>query len=119
MKIRDLYGGMGPPKKLEKSASQEIREKKSEKNQSAEVSPLKNGDQVEISQEAKELQKSGSDEQFLSKELLDKLPSARAHVVYEAMAKIKAGYYSSDEIVENAARKLLDSGELDNLTDLL
>ena len=49
------------------------------------------------------------------KELLNRLPSARAHIVYEALAKVKAGFYSSDEIVAQAAQKLIDGGELDDL----
>lgn len=118
MKIKGLQS-LGPPKKLEKSVSQEVRDKKIAKKESSEVSSFASGDQVEISQQAKDLQKAGSDENVLTRKLLSKLPSARAHVVYEAMAKVKAGYYASDEIVDSAARKLLESGELNNLTDSL
>ncbi len=112
MKISNLSGA-APPKKLQKQSVEEPRQKKIQKKESSEASKV-NSDQVYISEEAKDLQKS-SDEIGRSKELLSKLPSSRAHVIYEALAKIKAGRYGSDEIVQEAATKLIESGDLDNL----
>lgn len=112
MKISSLYGA-DPPKKLREQSVEEVRQKKIHKKESSEASKV-NSDQVQISKEAKELQ-SSSDEIGKSKELLAKLPSSRAHVIYEALAKMKAGLYASDEIVQEAATKLIESGELDNL----
>ncbi len=112
MKINNLYGA-DPPKKVQKQSVEETRQKKIQKKESSEASKV-NRDQVHISEEAKKLQRS-NDEIGKSKELLAKLPSSRAHIIYEALAKMKAGLYASDEIVQEAASKLLDSGELDNL----
>jgi len=112
MKISNLYGA-DPPKKVQKQSVEEARQKKIQKKESSESSKV-NSDRVHISEEAKELQRS-NDEIGKSKELLAKLPSSRAHVIYEALAKIKAGLYASDKIVQEAASKLVDSGELDNL----
>ena len=120
MKIGNVYS-VDPPKKLEKRSVEEIRQKKAEGSDAnaapATSKPVSGSDlidQVEISREAKQLQRT-SDEVGLSKELLSKLPSTRAHVVYEAIAKIKAGLYSSEEIAEEAATKLIQSGELGEL----
>jgi len=112
VKINNLYGA-DPPKKVQKQSVEETRQKKIQKKESSEASKV-NRDQVYISEEAKKLQRS-NDEIGKSKELLAKLPSSRAHIIYEALAKMKAGLYASDEIVQEAASKLLDSGELDNL----
>jgi len=112
VKINNLYGA-DPPKKVQKQSVEETRQKKIQKKESSEASKV-NSDQVHISEEAKKLQRS-NDEIGKSKELLAKLPSSRAHIIYEALAKMKAGLYASDEIVQEAASKLLDSGELDNL----
>ena len=112
MKINNLYGA-DPPKKLQKQSVEETRQKKIQKKESSEASKVIR-DQVHISEEAKELQRS-TDEIGKSKELLAKLPSSRAHIIYEALAKMKAGLYASDEIVQEAASKLINSGELDNL----
>jgi len=112
MKINNLYGA-APPKKLQKQSVEEARQKKIQKKESSEASKV-DKDQVFISEEAKELQKS-DDEIGKSKELLAKLPSSRAHVIYEALAKMRAGLYESDEILQEAATKLIKSGELDNL----
>lgn len=112
MKINNLYGA-DPPKKVQKQSVEETRQKKIQKKESSEASKV-NRDQVHISEEAKKLQRS-IDEIGKSKELLAKLPSSRAHIIYEALAKMKAGLYASDEIVQEAASKLINSGELDNL----
>jgi len=119
MKIMNLYG-VDPPKKLVNNKVEEVRQKKIEKKDSntkdisAVSNDVANNDQVEISKEAKELQ-SKHDEVAVSKQLLSKLPSTRAHIIYEALAKIRAGMFSSDKIAEEAATKLLDSGELNNI----
>jgi hypothetical protein len=117
MKISNIQG-VDPPKKLEKRAVDEVRQKSKKVDSSSkdvsQSSKVNRSDQVEISPEAKELQKT-RDDIVLSRELLAKLPSSRAHVVYEAIAKIKAGLYSSEEIVEEAATKLMQSGELDDI----
>ena len=115
MNIKNLHG-MGPPKKIEKQSVQEVRQNKSlqKENSAVAAATASKTDQVEISELARELQHS-QDEHGKAKELLNKLPSARAHVVYEALAKVKAGFYASDEIVEQAAKKLIDGGELDDL----
>ena len=112
MKINNLYGA-DPPKKVQKQSVEETRQKKIQKKESSEASKV-NRDQVHISEEAKKLQRS-NDEIGKSKELLAKLPSSRAHVIYEALAKMKAGVYASDEIVQEAATKLIKGGELDKL----
>ena len=116
MKIQDFYG-INPPQKPDKPV-QPVRNRKVESKDPEKVSAgnAAKSDQVQISPEAQELQKS-NDEFGVSKELLAKLPSSRAHVVYEALAKIKAGFYSSDEVAEQAAEKLLGSGELKDLVD--
>ncbi len=111
MKINNLYGA-DPPKKVQKQSVEETRQKKIQKKESSKASKV-NSDQVHISEEAKKLQRS-NDEIGKSKELLAKLPSSRAHIIYEALAKMKAGLYASDEIVQEAANKLINSGELDN-----
>jgi|GEM_PF-1865567 len=114
MKIQDLYG-VNPLKRTEKQSVEDVRDRKLQKRKGSEqASSLKKSDQVEISKEAQALQRS-QDEVGVSKELLAKLPSTRAHVIYEALAKVKAGLYSSEEIVHEAAAKLLDSGELNGL----
>ncbi|MCG8608644.1 hypothetical protein MJD09_27115 [bacterium] len=115
MNIKNIYG-MGPPKKIERQSVEAPHgNKKIEKEQAADASVTAvNSDQVHISDEAKELHKN-SDKQSVAKELLTRLPSTRAHVVYEALAKIKAGFYSSEEIVEKAAQRLIEGGELDDL----
>ena len=113
MDIKSL-NGLGSPKKVEKQSTQEIRSKKVEQNKSEAASRIDKGDEVQISKEARELQ-STKDEIVIAKELLSRLPSARAHIIYEALAKIKAGSYSSEEIVDRAAEKLIESGELDDL----
>ena len=119
MKIMNLYG-VDPPKKLVNNKVEEVRQKKVEKKDSntkdlsAVSNDVANNDQVEISKEAKALQ-SQHDEVVVSKQLLSKLPSTRANVIYEALAKIRAGIFSSEKIAEEAAAKLIDSGELDNI----
>ena len=116
MKVQDLYG-INPPRKPGKQSVGGVKHRKVDKNEASKASSARKSDQVEISQEAQELQKS-KNEVGVAKELLAKLPSARAHIIYEALAKIKAGLYSSDEIVEEAAAKLIKSGELNDLFDL-
>ncbi len=113
MEIKDL-NSLGLPKKIEKNPSDQIQPKKTEKKNSEQVTTVRQGDQVEISEKAKELQKA-EDEVKMARELLAKLPSVRAHVIYEALAKLKAGLYSSDQIIAEVAAKLIKNGELDDL----
>jgi hypothetical protein len=120
MNIHDLKP-VAPPKTVAKPSTEELRHKKIQGQESAKIDsvgpnssePIPN-DMVEISEEAQQLNKS-QDELGVYKELLAKLPSTRAHVIYEALAKIRSGLYSKDEIVEEAAKKLLDSPELNDL----
>jgi hypothetical protein len=74
---------------------------------SAPVKKTPQADSIEISKEIKDLQDSG-DEIKVAKALLATLPTVRAHVVYEAIAKLKVGAYSSDNILSEAASKLLN-----------
>jgi len=114
MKIHELYG-LNPPRKPEKQSSAEsLRRRQAEKANGKPVSGLAKSDQVEISPEAQKLQKS-ADEMSRARDLLSKAPQARSEVIYEALAKLKAGLYSSDEIVRGAAGKLLQSGELGDI----
>jgi len=119
MKVHDL-NSVNPPKRPDKQSSvEDIRERRLKKKESEgtntnQTPSIGKSDQVEISPEAIERQKS-NDEFGVSKELLSQLPSSRAHVIYEALAKIKAGLYASDEVVEEAAHRLLGSGELDDI----
>ncbi|MFQ5751219.1 MAG: hypothetical protein ACE5HI_04415 [bacterium] len=115
MNIKHLTG-LGPPKKIEKQSAEEVRSKKVQKEKATNSSHVNNSDLVQISDTGKELQQS-NDEMVVAKELLSRLPTVRAHIIYEALAKIKAGLYSSEEIVEQAAEKLLESGEFDDLID--
>ena len=112
---------MDPPKTVAKPASEEIRQKKTQGKESEPLNSIDRNatgfaadDLVEISAEAQKLQRS-QDEMGVYKELLAKLPSTRAHVIYEALAKVKAGLYAQDKIVEEAAKKLLESDEFKDL----
>ncbi len=119
MKVQDL-NSVNPPKRPDKQSSvEDIKHERKLKSKNSDTSTnqassIGKSDQVEISPEAIERQKS-KDEFGASKELLSQLPSSRANVIYEALAKIKAGLYSSDEVVEEAASRLLSGGELDNI----
>jgi hypothetical protein len=77
-----------------------------EREASVQVKKIIQEDLVEISKETKELQDS-DDIIKIAKALLTNLPSVRAHVVYDALAKLKVGTYSSDNILSEAASKLL------------
>lgn len=111
MKISEY--GIDVLQKVSKQSTEGVLSKKIKKA-SIETSKINNGDRVRISEEARELEKS-NDQVRVAKKLLATLPTARAHVIYEALAKVKAGFYASDEIVEQAAEKLIKSGELDDL----
>lgn len=119
MKVQNL-NSVNPPKRSDKQSSvEDIRHERKLKSKNSDASTnqasaMVKSDQVEISPEAIERQKS-KDELGVSRELLSQLPSSRAHVIYEALAKIKAGLYSSDEIVKEAASRLVSSGELDDI----
>lgn len=110
MKISEY--GIDVLQKVSKQSTEGVPSKKIKA--SIETSKINNGDRVRISEEARELEKS-NDEISVVKKLLATLPTARAHVIYEAIAKVKAGSYASDEIVVQAAEKLIKSGELDDL----
>lgn len=120
MNIHDLKP-VDPPKTVAKPSSEEIRQKKIQGKESERLNSVDSSaeglaanDLVEISEQAQQFQQS-QDELGVYKELLAKLPTTRAHVIYEALAKIKAGLYSQDEIVEEAAKKLLESNEFKDL----
>ena len=100
MEIKHLTS-LGFPKKSDKSHPEKIQLKNETKKDS-----VHQGDQAEISKEATELQNS-ADEVKLAKELLKNLPKVRAYVIYEALAKLRAGIYSSDKIISDATSKLL------------
>lgn len=115
MDIKDLNSLGGPLKKIERPPAEEVRKKKPEKQKdSSQTQSIKQSDEIQISKEARELQEI-DDEVAVSRHLLSKLPNVRAHIIYEALAKIKAGMYSTDEVIERASAKLLESGELDDL----
>jgi len=105
MEIKDL-NSFRFPKKLDKSHPEKIQLKDENKKHPAHIKNINLGDQVEISQEARGFQNS-VDEIKLAKELLKNLPTVRAYIIYEALAKLKAGIYSSDKIISEATSKLL------------
>jgi len=114
MDIKDL-NSLGVPRKIERKQTDDIQSRKAKQNTAAEKAKnIEKIDSVEISEKAKQLQKTEEDLKG-AKELLAKLPSDRAQVIYTALAKLKAGLYSEDEIIEEAASKLIDSGELNDL----
>lgn len=121
MEIKNL-DGLDLPKKIEKSAPEKANPKKASQKVKDASSPEKSSApniteesvKIEISEEAKKLQ-SNDNEIEVARELLAKLPTVRAHVIYEALAKLKAGVYSSEQIIAEAAARLQDSGELNDL----
>jgi len=92
MKVQDL-NGVNPLRRPDKQSSiEDLRDRKLRKKESdSQVPTIEKKDQVEISQEGQELQKS-TDEIGVSKELLSKLPSTRAHIIYEALATLNYSY---------------------------
>jgi len=114
MKIQDLYGAPSPRKPDKQSSLNDIYERKTDRKLDKPPIILMKSDQVEISPEAQKLNQS-YDEIGLARELLSKLPQARLDLIQEAQAKIKTGSYSSEKMVESAAKKLLESGELKGL----
>ena len=113
METKDLVG-LGALKQIDKARTEKIQPRNVKKSVSSHNETIASGDRVEISGEGRKLQGS-SDELKVTKKLLGNLPNVRAHVVYEALAKLKAGLYSNEEIVSAAAEKLLESGELDDI----
>ena len=113
MQIKNLIAS-DLPKKIDRGATERIQPRYIERDTSGHVANKPAQDRVEISEEARALQRS-EDELKGSKELLDKLPSTRAHVIYGALAKLKAGHYSSEKIVSEAAAKLIEGGELNDI----
>ena len=113
IEIKDVVA-LGAPKQNDRSRAENTQPRNANKNVSSSIDKTRSRDRVEISTEARRLQGS-SDESKIAKKLLASLPNVRANVVYEALAKLKAGLYSSDKIVSEAADKLLESGDLDDL----
>ena len=113
MQIKNLIAS-DLPKKIDRSATERIQPRDIKRDTPAHVENRPAHDHVEISEEARALQRS-EDELKVSKELLDNLPNARAHVIFEALAKLKAGHYASEKIISEAAAKLIESGELNDI----
>lgn len=113
MEIKDLITLL--PNKIDRSPTEKIQPRDDKKHTSSHIENTRPHDVVEISKEARRLQ-SSEDEIKRAKELLANLPNVRAHVVYEALAKLKAGLYSSDKIISEAVAKLHETGELDDIT---
>jgi hypothetical protein len=101
-------------KKRDRSANERSQYRDIKKNGSAHAEDRLGRDRVEISEAARAFHRD-EDEIKVSKELLNNLPSTRAHVIYEALAKLKAGHYSSEKIIAEASAKLIESGELDDI----
>ncbi|MFQ5638775.1 MAG: hypothetical protein ACE5IR_12355 [bacterium] len=119
MEIKDL-NSLSLPRKIEKSPSEELRTKKIEKKETSKpdsIHPTEKKDQIEISEEARKLQRSETEIEG-AKELLANLPSFRAHVIYEALAKLRAGLYSDEQILSEVAARLVEGDELKDLMDL-
>ncbi len=115
MEIKDINGFGLQGKKVEKPATEPIRiPKKSEGKDQPRIEKTEEQDSIELSPEAQELKQS-EDELKVARELLSKLPNFRAHVIYEALAKLKAGVYSDEQIMAEVAARLLDSEELRGL----
>jgi len=114
MDIKDL-SSLGLPRKIERKQAEDLQPRKTkQKAEPEKTKSIEKSDSVEISEEAKKLQKSDKDLQG-AKELLAKLPNERAQIIYNALAKLKAGLYSEEHIIEEAASRLVDSGALHDL----
>ncbi len=75
---------------------------------SREVQAPKEGDKVEISTEAKELQKTLS----ILKAEIKKMPDVREEKIKDVKARIEAGIYNPDAVTQEVARSIKDSGLL-------
>lgn len=114
MDIKDL-NNLGLPRKIERKQTEDLQPRKAkQKAEPEKAKSIEKSDSVEISEEAKKLQESDNDLKG-ARELLAKLPNERAQVIYNALAKLKAGLYSREQIIEEAASRLVDSGALDDL----
>jgi len=74
----------------------------------ADATPVTNGDKIEISSEARKLQ----DSQAIYKSAVTALrdsPAVREDKVQEVRDKIEQGYFSSNQIKEDLAEKLLQN----------
>ena len=112
MENKDVVA-LGVPKQNDRSRTEKTQPRNANKNVSSNIEKTGSRDRVEISAEARKLQ-SSSDESKIAKKLLANLPNVRADVVYEALTKLKSGFYS-DKIVSATADKLLENGELDDI----
>jgi len=82
--------------------------KKAASGISREVQVSKEGDKVEISTEAKELQKKLS----ILKTEIKKIPDVREEKINDVKARIEAGIYDSDAVIKEIARSIKNSGLL-------
>jgi negative regulator of flagellin synthesis FlgM len=82
--------------------------KKAASGISREVQVSKEGDKVEISTEAKELQKTLS----ILKAEIKKMPDVREEKIKDVKARIEAGIYDRDAVTKEVARSIKNSGLL-------
>ncbi len=75
---------------------------------SKDVHQLKVGDKVEISNEARELQKKLSD----LKAEVKNMPDTREEKLKSVKARIESGFYDRDAVIKEVARSIKDSGQL-------
>ncbi|MBT6053049.1 MAG: flagellar biosynthesis anti-sigma factor FlgM [Candidatus Scalindua sp.] len=69
---------------------------------------LKVGDKVEISNEARDLQKKLSD----LKAEIKMMPDTREEKLKNVKARIESGFYDRDAVIKEVARSIKDSGQL-------
>ncbi len=120
MELKELNNlGLPPkPNKVEKVSSSETRIKNRASPEAQSPEQIRQAsDLVEISDQARELQKNDNDLE-VARKLLSNLPSYRAYIVYQALAKLRAGIYSEEQIVEEVAERMLESGDLDDIVNL-
>ncbi len=82
--------------------------KKAASGISREVQVSKEGDKVEISTEARELQKTLS----TLKAEIKKMPDVREEKIKDVNARIEAGFYDRDAVTKEVARSIKNSGLL-------
>lgn len=80
--------------------------KKTSSDASNEVNALRGRDKVEISSEARALQKTLSD----LKAEIKQMPETRGEKIKIAKARIDGGVYDSDAVIKEVARSIKDSG---------
>jgi hypothetical protein len=98
---------------IEKGVTERVGSNDSQKNGSRQKKQSVR-DRIEIFGKAGAVQRPDDEIRVMSG-LLNELPSTRTHFIYEALAKLKAGHYASEKIVDEAADKLMRSGELNDL----